>query len=97
MVILPQNKLKKMKKKMETRIYLKNGSLTSYAFSCGRIQKHESFNFEVQLYMEHGIYHLRFINITEFSRSVDFWQCFERLDVARKLYNKFKKSGNFAI
>ena len=77
---------------MNTNIFIKSGFLSAYGFACGYIQKYSTDNFEVQLYREHSIYHLRFIRITEFSRSVDFWQCFDNLNGAKKMYNKLIKA-----
>ena len=77
---------------MKTNIFNKNGFLSAYGLACGYIQKHETKTHETQLYIEHSIYHVRQVVISKYSRSVDFWQCFETLSEAKKQYKKLIKN-----
>ena len=76
---------------MNNAIFLKSGFLSAYGFMCGYIQKCENSKFEVQLYKE-SLYHVRVINITETSRSVDVWNSYGTLTEAKKDY--FKQISN---
>ena len=79
---------------MENNIFDKNGFLSAYGLSCGYIQKHITWAFEVQLYKEHNTYHVRNIQTSDgTNRTIIFWQCYETLSEAKKQYNLIIKNN----
>lgn len=72
--------------------------LSAYELSCGKVQTEtikDCFLFEtrIELYKEHGVYHVRAFNYVKNSSSSDrkAWECFYLLNDARKYYKKLKK------
>lgn len=79
---------------MQNNILNKNGFLSSYGLSCGCIQKNVTWAYEVQLYREHGIYHVRNIKTSDGEkRTIIFWQCYETLLEAKKQYKLIIKNN----
>lgn len=67
-----------------------DGRLTPYAFACGYVEQTERNNKRVQLWHEHGTYHVRGHDYTEHERL--FWECFDRLPDARRYYDRQSKT-----
>jgi hypothetical protein len=60
--------------------------LTAYGFACGYIEELEYNNRRIQLWHEHGTYHVRAHDYNTHTRL--FWECFDKLADARRYYNK---------
>ena len=79
---------------MQNNIFNKNGFISSYGLSCGYIQKNVSCAYEVQLYREHGIYHVRNIQTRDGgNRTIISWKCYETLLEAKKQYQQIIKNN----
>jgi hypothetical protein len=79
---------------MKAEIFNKSGFLSAYGLSCGRIQKNVSCAYEVQLYREHGIYHVRNIKTSDGgNRTIISWKCYETLLEAKKQYKLIIKNN----
>jgi hypothetical protein len=71
---------------MKTQFYNSNGFLTSYAFSCGYIQKEDvNENNRKTMYKEHCVFHVK-----GFNQGVHFWETFSTLTEAKKYYLSIK-------
>lgn len=68
----------------------KDGSLSQYALRCGKVQQSWLGNTKVELYQEHGCYHIRAYNHTlNDCRLV--WESTWSLTYARKQYDALLK------
>ena len=65
----------------------KNGDLSAYGLGCGYTQSHNAHGVNVQLWQEHGVYHVRVHDFTTGKRMA--WEVFNRLTPARKLYRNW--------
>jgi hypothetical protein len=66
------------------------GRLTAYAFACGYLEQTERKSRRVQLYHEHGTYHVRGFDFAQHERIC--WECFDSLTQARRYYDKQAKA-----
>ncbi len=60
----------------------KNGTLTSYALSCGYVESHEWNGHGVKLWREHTVYHVRHT----YPNGKRTWESTRLLKLARKWY-----------
>lgn len=73
--------------------------LTAYQLSCGYVQKTilkscHLFETTLELYKEHGHYHVRSFRLVNNSSSAErlTWEVFDSLKDARNFFNYFKKT-----
>ena len=79
---------------MNTNIYSENPKfLTVYGFDCGYIERRETDFISLELYKEHGIYHVRLNSF--YNRNDNFWKSFENLQEAKILFFKSCETFNF--
>lgn len=74
-------------KQVNKPFYNSKGELTPYGLACGYVQKYEHLKQSVTLWREGGVYHVRRHNHLHNKRV--FWDTFEKLTDARKVYNKY--------
>lgn len=72
------------------QFYTSKGWLTSYALTCGYIEKHTHNGLQVTLWKEHGVYHVRAHDFNTHMRL--FWDVTYSITEARKIYSKAKRS-----
>ena len=85
---------------MNTNTLLKNGKVSAYGFGCGYKEGIETATLYKELYMEHGVYHVRSTVHNTPSLNTKFngqtshlftiWESFYKVSEARALYNKIK-------
>ena len=68
------------------------GTLTTYAFACGYIERKETPALRLDLWHEGACYHVRAHNFNEGARL--FWQSFDRLTDARAFYRRQARALN---
>lgn len=73
--------------------------LSAYQLSCGHVQQKQlrtcySFETKIELYKEHGHYHVRAFNYIKGSSSCDkiAWEVFDTLKDARKYFKSLSKT-----
>lgn len=76
---------------LDPLMHTKAGQLTPYALACGYTTRHEKGEKSVQLWREHGVYHVRFIDWTRPPAERRICENFTTLTEARKVYATYQK------
>lgn len=76
---------------MKSEIKLKNNFISDYGFNCGYIERRETDLVSLELWKEHGVYHVKhlnfFFNRTEWNKSSHYvWLSFDKLSDAKKAF-----------
>jgi len=85
---------------MEISLFNPDGFLSAYGFACGYVQKVENEKLHKQMYREYNVYHVQSTKNNSPKLNSSFcgpvshnyliWESFEKLNDAKKLYNKIK-------
>lgn len=74
----------------QQKLRRKDGRLTAYGLACGYVEKFEGGGKILTLWHEGGtVYHVRLYDLDNHTRV--FWEGFEKLTEARKLFDVTKK------